>query len=177
MRRSRSQLSARKQAKQLALVACASIGPCVLAGIALIGYAAWIAQVGSASEHWPKADAVIRSANINEEFHFGARGRTTRSYRAKIVYEYSVENQQYEGYRVSLLDSSRRNHAMDLIAQYGPGFTTHAYYDPANPVYSLLVPGIPSLIWVVVGVGAAFLIAALAIAIPVVRRYRELRSA
>ena len=96
---------------------------------------------GKASLKWPFTQGVILSSIVKTDL--GKNNDVDPKHTAAIVYQYTVEGNEYSGERISFagrtfLDKSK---AESLVRRYGKGMRVKVYYDPKTPNVSALEPG------------------------------------
>ncbi len=98
-----------------------------------------------------------------------ARRRLAKRYQPRMMYEYWVENQRYEGQRLFLAEAvlySSAAEAQKTLERYPkPGEPVTVWYDPRNPAEAVLQKSLHWQFWVVLllgvglsGVGLVFLL-------------------
>lgn len=109
----------------------------VLSGAAVIALAVSVRNLMRArqSRTWPTVEGTIVEAQVV------ARNKGSR---AKIVYRYRVAGTDYEGTRVVIGGQWDTNHdgAAKVVRRFPQGSTAKVALDPADPGYSVLVPGL-----------------------------------
>lgn len=123
-----------------------------------------------ASRHWPKAAGKIVSAVVTAIYERDATDsassidRTTKKYRADILYAYRVGPSGFVATAVTLGWTPLYGFARDaeaVVANYPAGAKVDVYYDPANPEIAVLQPdsrdGVltPLIFGLIFGVGSA----------------------
>lgn len=141
-------------------------------GAVILGYTIWVAYVGTTSKNWPTTQATIASATTHTETRKDGTVLV-----AEIKYTYEVGDKRYQGKRVNLTNhGTTGDGALDLTSRYSAGSITTVSYNPANPSFSLLIPGIPRGTRAIAGIGALGVTVSLAMGVPMIRQYRRLRS-
>ena len=110
----------------------------LLIGIAILAYAIWCAIVSIRNRSWPEVEAVIVSANVEEEYNEGIY------YKAKITYRYSVNGFDFIGSRIKIAEDmtySSPRRPQRIVAKYPKGTTLRAKYSPTDPSLSVLESG------------------------------------
>lgn len=83
------------------------------------------------SLHWPKTEGVITQSFMDwdrERHHF-----------ANIKYEFVVNGEKITGFQISAKNVNKSSE--ELLREYPKGKKVTVYYDPVDPVNSLLEPG------------------------------------
>mgnify|MGYP003339998462 CR=1 FL=1 len=105
---------------------------------------------------WPTAEGTVLSSKVQQGCGKG------RSYFPSVLYQYTVNAQQYQGRRIAFGNcgcGSERS-AAAIVARYAVGTTVTVHFDPAAPMTSVLLAGaVFGETWV--GIGVTSLIAVL----------------
>ena len=123
-------------------------------------------RLGSKSSHWPAAEGRIISSRIflssHREIGGGKSGARSTTYSVQVRYSYEVDDQTFEGSRLSYGEEghSNRSEAQKVLARYPQGKEVEVYYDPMDPKRSVLVRG-PGMSWLVLVMGAMFFVVGL----------------
>ena len=145
---------------------------CVGAGILFAG----IRQVvhASSSDDWPSVPGVVRSASVEYETDSDGAG----TYRAEVLYGYSVEGVEQLANRVTFGDfgSSDPGRAQRIVNRYPTGTEVDVHFDPADPTRAVLEPGVHGSTWLLPGFGAIFFLAGGAMAVFLPRAMRRKRE-
>jgi len=110
-----------------------------LATIAMGVYACWESWCAFASQRWPATKGRLLSGGI----YRGGK----RSYRVRVLYEYTVDGVRFESDRIRfgrLMTSSYQSAAYEM-AKLMPVGGLIVYYDSAHPHRSCLIPGLNEL--------------------------------
>lgn len=101
------------------------------------------ASLAKASRSWPSSQGRILSSEIGKRRSQGKKHGRRTIYSAKIEYEYYVNGITYISKRVSFGDygSSNPAHARSIIARYPSNSTVTVYFNPENPIVSVLEQG------------------------------------
>ena len=96
------------------------------------------------SHDWPHADATIITAYIEEKQSTNSHGDNTKSYRANVTYEYSVDGDHFFGSRLYIGPTgfSNREREARILEKYEAGSVLKAAYDPGDPSSSVLHSGV-----------------------------------
>lgn len=96
-----------------------------------------------ASESWPAAAGTIITSELQSR-----RNGDGYSYSARIIYQYSVDGEQFESGGVTVADgsSSRPNNAQNRVAKYPVGEQVEVFYNPEVPTQTVLETGAPQLL-------------------------------
>ncbi|MCB9866046.1 MAG: DUF3592 domain-containing protein [Phycisphaerales bacterium] len=154
---------------------------CLLAGVAVAGWAGVRIHHAWTTSHWPSViGEVIRSsvrqrADHTPPVHHGVAAGTW-TYEPEITYCYTVEGTEYtaSGVTATRVSTSRSASAESVVARYPVGRRVKVHYNPADPGEALLEPG---LSWTATApllfAGLAFCVVPIALGVPVVRRLRD----
>ncbi len=115
----------------LLVLALASLVPCA----ALPQYLR-----AKSSAQWPRAEGVITSSQLVVG-HF----KQMKGYRGVVQYRYQVRSAEYSGSRLSFGRDhlAVRDAWQKVIDAYPVGKTVDVYYDPKDPGFAILEPGLP----------------------------------
>ena len=114
----------------------------VISGIVLSGWGIWRVQRAKVSLNWPSTEGKVSYINNPRVESWDELMGTTVSYRIDIVYKYDVSDCNYFGSRISYsvngydLDRSEK-----MLTEYAVGTLIPVYFNPSNPVESVLEPG------------------------------------
>ncbi len=127
-----------------------SIVPFVFIVIALIFLVAALrqrAKVGSAKRNWETTSGRVLFSQV-ETRRTRSGGGTSTSYVPRVVYEYAVNGNKYQGNRVALGSEvgrgSYRSVEEKMTASYPSGQIVQVHYNPANPQDAALELRAPS---------------------------------
>lgn len=153
------------------------LGSCLVVGIGLLfavagGCVAFligkpILDNAKASESWPSVPGRIIESEMERHRN---DGKTT--YSALIAYEFTVNNQTFEGDGVwfGQYSTSDRSEISNIVRQYPVGQQVDVYYAADDPTNCVLQPGVTTSSYLVFGIGLLFLgIGSLLIIGPVVK--------
>jgi len=106
---------------------------------------------------WPMTEGRIQNSTV--EYHRGSKGSGT--YRAEVLYTFTVEGQIYRGNRVAFGDygSSNPSHSQHIVNRYPKGAVVPVRYRPTEPDICLLEPGVQGQTWFLPGFGLVFFLA------------------
>lgn len=105
-----------------------------------------------ASSTWPTVQGQIVHSEV-----VWLRNQKGLVYDADITYHYAVNGQQYAGTLVSILEYQGDSHSMsEIVRGYPEGAPVTVHYDPANPAYAVLEPGLNMTLLVFGGALALF---------------------
>jgi hypothetical protein len=108
-------------------------------------------QRAGLSKHWPIVDATITNSGINTETQIGSpfiKNLRTTLYSAHIEYNYIITGTKYHSNRISIAGYGGSKFMngftiyRKLIEQFPKGSTAKAYYDPSDPAFAILTPGV-----------------------------------
>ena len=128
-----------------------------------LSYWGWtILQDARASASWPSVQGQVTSSVVDRSTD--SEGGT--SYSPEVDYEYTVNDQRFSADRIKFGENSysSRRQAEDVVARYPVGQTVAVYYDPVEPETAVLEPGVSSGSYIVIGIGAIFVLVSLVIA-------------
>ena len=131
-----------------------------------------------ASSDWPITQGKIIESSVEEETRRRKPGESgplkRKVYRAKISYEYRVDEVTLIGTRIAYAKKKRikvkgsgtsginrsiaQAHAQGIVARYPKGKSVSVYYNPDNPKVCLLEPGLGVQTFVAPAVGGILLI-------------------
>lgn len=95
------------------------------------------------SRRWPTAEGRILSS-INESFMDKTR--------ARIEYEYRVNDRTIRGRRVSFLEQADGPDSFKLVLRYAEGQAVKVHYSPDDPELAVLEPGAKPASYVIVAI-------------------------
>lgn len=118
------------------------------AGVLLVVVQSQRLEEHRAQQFWPTAEGLVTDSHVVEN----------RSYHPKVIYEYEVAGQQYEGVSSLMVPGfggkrKRDEVARKEIAAYWPGRTVTVYYNPDNPSRSQLDTRLPWSVYGQLGFG------------------------
>lgn len=135
----------------------------LIAGAAIYKYL----QVRQASD-WPSvigkvvvSKSEVRKVKTFDDNAASGRGEEERNF-AKIIYEYTVDDEKLRGSRVSIGEDLGNFEVAETIAKYPVGTVVTVYFNPRHPEQAVLERDAPQGIWgcviwmVVVGLGLTF---------------------
>ncbi len=107
-------------------------------GLGLCGYGIQMLNDANESKKWPQSEGVVTSSEIIK-----SSDSDGTSYRAKITYNYQVDDKTYSSNKISFgeYSSPNKNKAQDIIDKFPVGNVT-VFYDPEDPARSVLEPGV-----------------------------------
>jgi len=111
-----------------------------------------------ASVDWPSSLGKIVSSSLESHRSTGNNGRSSTTYHADILYEFSVEGTTFNGTRVAYGDygTSNPSRARRIVNRYPKEKSVTVYYMPENPEECLLEPGVKLQAWFLPGLGLVF---------------------
>jgi hypothetical protein len=119
--------------------------------IALIFIVIAVAQrvrVAGAKRSWQTTSGRVLFSQVERRRSSSGSGGTSTSYYPRVVYEYAVNGNRYQGNRVTLGSGIGRGsyrYVQDkLESSYPPGQIVQVYYNPHNPQESALEMRAPS---------------------------------
>ena len=111
-----------------------------------------------ASVDWPATQGKVLESSVERHRSSDSKRRSSTTYRAEILYEFSVEGTTFNGDRVAYGDygSSNSSHARRVVNRYPKGKSVTVHYMPGNPEECLLEPGLKGQSWFLPGFGLIF---------------------
>jgi len=111
---------------------------------------------------WPKTNGNVIKSSIEASKGSSSTGSSggTVVWHADIAYEYTVDGQSYNNYKVSYGDygSSDKSHAQAILNRYPLGKKVPVYYQPDDQSESVLEPeGTKQGIMLKIIIGSAFM--------------------
>ena len=142
-----------------------SMGIFLLIGIGLTYWGWNILQNARASESWPTADGIVTRSQVSHSTD--AEGGD--SYQPQVTYTYSAINSTYENNTIKFGENSysSRKKADGIAASYPVGKNVTVYYDPQQPIKSVLEPGVSGGSYIVLGIGIFFILITL-VTVPII---------
>lgn len=119
-----------------------------IAFLIALGWAIRLVVRGRASLRWPSVTGEITTLRVDAKVQ--GRGRT---YVPVIAYNYRVAGRECVGTKIDATfghESWFRRGAEKVLEPYCVGTEVTVYYNPANPSESLLRPGAPGGMWMVI---------------------------
>ena len=102
-------------------------------------------NLAKSSEHWPAVDGEIVESEL-ESFYVRRRRGSGYVYNANITYIYSIGQQMYEGYAISIgepkVSTRRQEGAQSVLNKYPVGKEVKVYFNPTDPQTAVLEPGV-----------------------------------
>ena len=111
-----------------------------------------------ASVDWPSTQGKIVESSVERHRSSGSKGRSSTTYHAEILYEFTIDGTTYNGDRVAYGDygSSNPSHARRVVNNYSQGKNVTVHYLPDNPEECLLEPGVKGQAFFLPGFGLIF---------------------
>lgn len=113
-----------------------------------------------ASRRWRQTDGIIRGSQIAPESTAPAVDQlVTNTCLVPVTYDYEVDGENFTGNRIFLthFSTSHQPTMRSILAPYAEGARVVVFYDPADPVRSVLQPGFHWPTWLALA-GGFFLI-------------------
>jgi hypothetical protein len=134
------------------------------AGAAYVGIESM--TLARSSNEWPSVNGTITRSGIERETRTSGTSRST-TYRARVLYEYRVDGTAHSGDRISYghYDTEKESDAANVVARYPAGRPARVYYQPGNPVESVLEPGSGGVPWLLAALGLVFALVGTALAV------------
>ncbi len=122
-------------------------------GIGLLAWGVISYRTALESRSWPTTDGVVTYSEV-----YTSSDSDGTTYGATVNYRYTVNDQSYNGDKISLTDysSSSRGRAEDLVEQYRPDTRVTVYYDPDDPGKAILETGANWVQYMLMGMGCCF---------------------
>lgn len=110
----------------------------LLGGLAVL-FGAWQIHLSVRSTGWPHTTGVVTRAYVSP---YG--GNPRGYYQAIVLFRYTVNGTTYESRRIRAVElfSNKPTELKRLVDTYPPGSEVTVYYNPADPGYALLLPGL-----------------------------------
>jgi hypothetical protein len=118
-------------------------------------------QDARASATWPTAAGVVTSSEVDHSTD--AEGGD--SYSPEVDYQYQVDGQTITNNQIKFGENSysSRRKAEEIAANYPLGQQVTVYYEPERPTNAVLEPGVSAGSYIVISIGALFLLISLII--------------
>ena len=113
-------------------------------GVAMTLWGIQTLRYAVASKHWPMAGGEISSWRVGQGPDAVSRDY---AYHDEARYTYSVNGQQYTGWRVrfgvatGIKPFGSKSQQLEVVYRYPPGTKIKVYYNPADPSVAALQPG------------------------------------
>ena len=135
----------------------------LLVGAGLVWWGSTILQNARASADWPSVEGRITSSLVDHSTD--AEGAD--SYSPEVTFVYVEDGRSYESHTIKFGENSYSSErkAQEILSRYPMGQTVTVFYDPENPEKAVLEPGVSSGSYIVLGVGALFVVIALLVPI------------
>ncbi len=127
--------------------------------VGVIGYN--ILQNAKASLEWPNTEGTVLKSDVVSETSTSGTGRdrrTSTTYKAAILYEYTVEGEKRSSSQVSFgqYSSSDPSHAQKISVKYPVGKKVKVFYSPEEHGKAVLEPGVTFSSYLVLIIGSVF---------------------
>ena len=137
------------------IITFVGVGVCIW-GIGTLGKA-------KASSAWPTTGGKVITSKVEKHKKTSGSTRKRRrstTYKAQVLYEYTVDGIRYSSKKVSFgeYSSSNPTHARQIINRYPEGKNVKVYFNPDKPNVSVLEPGVSLWSYMPLGIGAVFII-------------------
>jgi hypothetical protein len=137
-------------------------------GVGVSIYGNHILKNAKASTDWPTVEGQVISSEVEMHRDTSGTGRHRRSsttYHAEVLYEYTIKGVKYSSNRVSFGQhgSSNPTHARQIVSRYPPSKNVKVYFNPNKPEISVLEPGTTWASYMPLGIGIIFSFAGIAI--------------
>jgi len=133
---------------------------CIL-GIACLIFSGFLYKKSIETNTWRSCKGEILHSLVDRQ----QVGTSSPSYKAKIEYKYTAENQVYFSKRIyfgsSLFKfSAYRKEADSLVEKFRVGDSIDVFYNPRKPDESVLIQGVNSIVYIVFGSGLVCIVIA-----------------
>ncbi len=127
------------------------------------------------SVDWPSTQGTVVESSVERQRSSGSKGRSSTTYHAEILYEFTVEGTTFNGDRVAYGDfgSSNPSHARSIVNRYPQGKNVSVYYMLGSPEECLLEPGLKGQSLFLPGFGIVFFVAGSLMAVFLPRAIRK----
>lgn len=114
-------------------------GVIMLLGSLAVLFGGWQIYLSVRSNAWPHTTGVVTRAYVSPY-----AGNPRGYYQAIVLYRYEVNGTTHESRRIRAVElfSNKPTEMQRLVGAYPPGSEVVVYYDPADPGYALLLPGL-----------------------------------
>lgn len=131
------------------------------AGLVLWGWN--ILQTAKASAAWPTTDGRVTRSEVSHS----TDADSGDSYSPEVTYQYQVAGVAHQNNVIKFGENaySSRRKAEGIASGYPVNARVTVYYDPAQPERSVLEPGVTAGSYIVLGIGAFFILITLIIAV------------
>jgi hypothetical protein len=150
-------------AQGIVAVACLAVGMVLTFMYGLPMY-----RRAEASLNWPTTSGTVETSEVTSSF---TKGKT--KYSPSVSYSYDVNGMRQTSNSIwaSGGDSSTvKSVHQAVVDKYPVGSTVKVFYDPEDPAYAILEPGITSTNYIVLGGGGATMLAGVIMAVATVVR-------
>ncbi|MCK9614104.1 MAG: DUF3592 domain-containing protein [Candidatus Omnitrophica bacterium] len=154
--------------------------------IVFVSLAVWMgsgiyrqAENGVSSSQWPSTEGYIVSSEITRHANGSSRRLRATRYSPNIYYTYKINGIEYEGRRLTFMNSSGgKSWAEQKVNNYPAGKRVDVYYKPQDLTISVLEPG-ATMKWLILSSGAIliFCVVFLLIAYVCYRDYQKVKKA
>ena len=133
-------------------------------GVVICIVGAGILKNAKASADWPVAQGSVVSSQVVRRRSSGRDGVSV-TYKAEVLYEYTVDGGKLLSNRVSFgqYSSSNPGRARRIANRYPKGKKAQVYYDPSDPEVAVLEPGARWSAYVPLGAGGVSVLAGMAV--------------
>lgn len=122
-------------------------------GIGLLVWGVISYRTALESRNWPTTEGIVTFSEV-----YTSTDSDGTTYGATVNYRYTVNDQSYNGDKVSLTDysSSSRGRAEDIVERYEEEDIVTVYYDPYDPSKAVLETGANWVQYLLMGMGCCF---------------------
>ena len=118
----------------------------LLISIAVIGGMFFVdirdSRRSKASANWPTTEGTVVKSSVERIIRSGSKGQEIVTYQTKILYEYTVDNSNFKGHRITYVNYEYKKSlpVQQIINQYPEGKLVTVYYMPGAEQESVLEP-------------------------------------
>jgi hypothetical protein len=130
-------------------------------GAWFLGYGLWCFVYAVSCPEWPQVAGAVVTSDLQRSVD-----RNGATYRAEVVYKYTIAGREYVADRVFFGDafySSFTAAAVREVERYQPGSSVQVRYDAQNPQRAVLEAGVNWQLYLILGLGAVLTGVAIAV--------------
>ncbi len=143
---------------------------CLAVGIAMtVFFGLPMYRQAQASLNWPTTTGTIQTSEITKSFQ-----KNKTKYSPSVSYAYEVDGTPRTSNFIWASggdSSSDKSKQQAVVDKYPVGSAVKVFYDPENPEFAILEPGITSTNYIVLGGGGAILLAGVIMALVTVVQF------
>jgi hypothetical protein len=135
----------------------------IVSGFIINSIAGGMIDEAKASESWPVVPGTVTVSEIISTQAENSEGKLETVYYPNVAAQYTFEGREYTTSSIDMAGHSTTNIRSSVkkkVAAYPVGAVVNVYYDPENPEYGILEPGLPIIFrilsllpWLAIGVG------------------------